>query len=176
MKTLVRDHMTKELVTVEASAPVTAVAAAMRDHDIGAVLVTEGGELAGIVTDRDLAVRVLADNRDPRDTTAGKVATRAPVTLTPEQPFEQAAEIMAEQAVRRLPVVDGNKPVGILSLGDVAILGANGADSAGAGSRDAARTLGEVSAAEGGSTRQAGREEGLPANRSTAGPAGDLPR
>ena len=133
----VRDIMTSQLVTVEPQTSVTAVARRMRDENIGAVLVTEGDELRGLVSDRDLVVRALAEGGDPERTTVAAACSDDLVTVGPDEELGLAVRLMREHSVRRLPVVDeGRHPVGIVSLGDLAI------------ERDPGSALGDISAAE----------------------------
>ncbi|MFC9636695.1 CBS domain-containing protein [Streptomyces mirabilis] len=131
----VRDVMTSDLVTVEPQASVSAVARAMRDEGVGAVLVTEDGHLRCLVSDRDLVVRAFAEGMDPDDTTVMQAASEDLVTVTPDDSLDRAVRLMREHAVRRLPVVEGDRPVGILALGDLAI------------ERDETSALGDISAA-----------------------------
>ncbi|GAB1336171.1 CBS domain-containing protein [Streptomyces sp. E-15] len=131
----VSDIMTSRLVTVEPQASVTAVARRMRDEDIGVVLVIEGEELRGLVSDRDLVVRALAEGGDPEQRTVASACSDDLVTVTPDEDLDHAVELMREHSVRRLPVVEGGHPVGIVSLGDMAI------------ERDAESALGDISAA-----------------------------
>jgi drug/metabolite transporter (DMT)-like permease/CBS domain-containing protein len=122
LPTTVQEVMTPDPVTIEASSPVGYAAKAMRDHDVGAVVVTNGDELRGIVTDRDIVVRALADGPDPMDVRVDEVATQRDLrTLQPQDPIDDAALAMREAAVRRLPVVEDGRVVGIVSLGDLAI-------------------------------------------------------
>ncbi|GCB43549.1 CBS domain-containing protein [Streptomyces sp. NL15-2K] len=131
----VSDIMTGAPVTVEPLTSVTAVARIMRDQDLGAVLVTDGDELRGLVTDRDLVVRSLADGGDPEQTTVVGACSDDLVTVTPEDDLDHAVELMREHAVRRIPVVEGGHPVGIVALGDLAM------------ERDPESALGDISAA-----------------------------
>jgi CBS domain-containing protein len=120
MAILVRHAMTEAPKTVGADASVQEVAQVMKSEDVGVVPVVEDGEPVGLITDRDLALRVLAEGEDPSRVRAGDVATRAPVAATPDMKLSEARELMEEHQVRRLPVVKGRQLVGILSLGDVA--------------------------------------------------------
>ncbi|MBW8798470.1 MAG: CBS domain-containing protein [Streptomyces sp.] len=131
----VRDIMTSDLVTVEPQASVAAVARVMRDEDVGAVLVTEEGHLRCLVSDRDLVVRAFAEGADPERTTVMQAASEDLVTITPDDTLDRAVRLMREHAVRRLPVVDGDQPVGIIAIGDLAI------------ERDEKSALGDISAA-----------------------------
>lgn len=97
-----------------------AIAAIMKNKDIGAVPVGENDRLVGMVTDRDLAVRGLADGKDVQNLTAADVMTKPIVYCRAEQPIEEAVRLMEARQIRRLPVIDQNKRmVGMLSLGDV---------------------------------------------------------
>lgn len=93
----------------------------MRDSDTSAIIVTEGGEVRGLITDHDIVVRVIAEGTDPSRVQAADVCSADVVTLSPGDSVERAIELMRGYAVRRLPVVEGGRPVGILSLGDLAI-------------------------------------------------------
>jgi CBS domain-containing protein len=122
MAQTVQEVMTHDPVTVEGSQSLVEVAGLMRDHDTGAIIVTgAGGKVSGIVTDRDIVVRAIADGRDPSATTAGDVQSANTVVLNPQDRLETAAETMRRHDVRRLPVVDGDRPIGVVSLGDLAI-------------------------------------------------------
>ncbi|TDD99940.1 CBS domain-containing protein [Jiangella asiatica] len=119
--TSVGDVMTREIIGVSPTAPVLEAARAMRDHHIGDVLVLDDGALRGVVTDRDLAVRVIAEGIDPETTLAAHVASADPVVITrPQASVAEAVQLMRERAVRRLPVVDDGRAVGVVSLGDLA--------------------------------------------------------
>jgi IMP dehydrogenase len=117
----IRDVMTESVVTAPSSAPVRDVAALMRERNVGSVvLVDDGGRAVAFVTDRDLAVSVLADGRDATDR-AGDHASAPVVTGTPEMDVEQAAELMVAHAIRRLPVLDGDRLTGIVTLDDLVV-------------------------------------------------------
>jgi CBS domain-containing protein len=116
----VRDAMTENPRTVDAGATVTEIAKEMSQADVGAILVTEADALSGIVTDRDIVVRAVAEGRDPDEVRAGDVCTSDPQTLSPDDELGDAVRSVKESNVRRLPVVEDGKPVGILSLGDLA--------------------------------------------------------
>jgi len=113
--------MTRDPRSVDPDAPVWAAAEQMRDADAGAVIVTDREQVVGILTDRDIAVRVVADRRDP-GTPVRQVCSNAAIkAVTPDTPVEQAVQTMRSAAVRRLPVVQDGRAVGIVSLGDLAI-------------------------------------------------------
>jgi CBS domain-containing protein len=113
--------MTADPRTIDTGATLVDAAREMRDGDVGALIVVDGGSVAGIVTDRDIVVRAIADGRDPGSTRVTDVATMSPVTLTVDQTVEDAIRVMREQDVRRIPVVQDGRPAGIVSLGDLAI-------------------------------------------------------
>jgi CBS domain-containing protein len=97
-------------------------ARAMRDAEIGDVIVVNSqNTLKGIVTDRDIAVRSVAENRDPSQTTLLNICSESLTVLSPSDGISDAVRVMREHALRRLPVVDGGTPVGIVSLGDLAV-------------------------------------------------------
>jgi CBS domain-containing protein len=118
---LVRHAMTESPTTASADMNAADAAALMKQFDVGVIPVTEGEKLIGLVTDRDLAVRVLAERQSPMDVRLGDILTRTPVSVSPDTHLSKARDLMAEHKVRRLPVVKGEKLVGIISLGDVAV-------------------------------------------------------
>ena len=132
----VRDVMTEDLVTMPASAPISDAAKRMRDADIGDVLVMNDGTLCGLVTDRDIVVRAVAEGADPQFTKLNEICTHEVTTVGPDDAVEDVIRIMREKAVRRVPVVEGRRPVGIVSIGDLAI------------ERDQESALADISAAE----------------------------
>jgi CBS domain-containing protein len=115
--------MSTDLCAVPTGSTLVEAARAMRDRDIGDVLVVDDdGFLAGIVTDRDIAVRAVAEGRDPSGVTVDEIYTDSVVvTTSPAEDLDAAADIMRRSAVRRLPVVDEGRVVGVVSLGDLAI-------------------------------------------------------
>lgn len=121
MARTVDEVMTPDPRTVRTDDTVHSAASEMRDADVGAVLVEDNGKLAGIVTDRDIVVRAVADGADPDDVKVEQVYTPNPVTLTPDRPIRDAVRFMREKNVRRVPVVQDGRPVGIVSLGDLAV-------------------------------------------------------
>jgi CBS domain-containing protein len=135
MAQTVRDVMTANPRIVDANDAILEAARAMRDDDVGALVVVANGQAEGILTDRDIVVRGVADERQPDETTVGEIATRNLVALNATDTVEQAAALMREHAVRRLPVVENGQTVGIVSLGDLAI------------ERDSQSALAEISAA-----------------------------
>ena len=121
MATTVRDIMTKDPVTLETTATARDAARRMRDDEIGDVLVVDGPTLRGIVTDRDLATRVMADDRDAGTVTLGDVATTGVDAVSPNDDARKVVDRMRRTAVKRVPVVEDNTPIGILSMGDLAM-------------------------------------------------------
>ncbi|MFU8816434.1 MAG: CBS domain-containing protein [Pseudomonadales bacterium] len=121
MATTVNDLMHTNVVKLDSTASVLDAARHMRDASIGDVLVMDDGKLRGIVTDRDLVVRCLATQGDPGATKLADVCSEDLVTLSPADDFQDAVQLMNDHAVRRLPVVDGNEVVGIISLGDLSV-------------------------------------------------------
>ncbi|MDP9441906.1 MAG: CBS domain-containing protein [Actinomycetota bacterium] len=116
----VAEVMTTHVVTVPADAPVAEAARLMRDHDIGPVLVMDGDQVRGIVTDRDITIRAVAEGRDVQSTPVSEVASEGVTTVSPDDTIDLAAETMRAEALRRVVVAEGGRPVGILSLGDLA--------------------------------------------------------
>ncbi|CAL9281786.1 CBS domain-containing protein [Streptomyces sp. R02] len=122
MTTRIRDVMSAHTTSVEPMTSVTQAARLMRERDVGDVLVAYDCDLFGVLTDRDIVLRGVAEGHDPEATTVGSLCTRPPlVTLDPDDTTDHAVELMREHAVRRLPVVEhGGCPVGVVSLGDLA--------------------------------------------------------
>jgi CBS domain-containing protein len=119
----IRDVMTSNPRTVSPQDTIQNAARIMRDEDTGAVPVVDNGRPVGIVTDRDIVVRAVADgqlNKPVRDIVSGDV-----VTASPDMSTKEAAQLMSEHQVRRLPVVEGDQLVGIVSLGDLAVKESN---------------------------------------------------
>jgi len=121
MAQTVSEVMTPQPIHVKESATLVDAARAMRDRDIGDLIVVRDGEILGMVTDRDLVIRGLAEGHDPKTMTVGEVCSTDVVTVAPNESVDKVMALMREKAVRRIPVVDEGKPVGILSLGDLAM-------------------------------------------------------
>ncbi|MEN3613362.1 CBS domain-containing protein [Plantactinospora sp. ZYX-F-223] len=118
----VRDVMTRGIVYLPAATTLDEAARAMRDADIGDVVVTDGPNLFGMVTDRDIVIRAVAEGRDARQTTIGSVASRDIVMIEQNSTAAEAAALMRDRAVRRILVCDNDRQlVGIVSLGDLAV-------------------------------------------------------
>ena len=119
MADTIRDLLKGDPVTVEASATVEEAAKLMGEKDVGDVLIVENDEVQGIVTDRDIVIRVLAKGNGP-DASVSEVATTDLETLEPDASIDDAIQKMEQANVRRLPVVEDGKPIGVISLGDLA--------------------------------------------------------
>jgi CBS domain-containing protein len=116
----VQDVMTSNPTSVEASSPVAEAARIMKQEHVGIVPIVEGDRLVGTVTDRDIAVRIVAEGKDPQSTNVGEIASTDPVTVDPQHDLDEALRLMASHQVRRLPVVEGGRLVGIVAQADVA--------------------------------------------------------
>jgi CBS domain-containing protein len=122
MAETIRDVMTPGPATCTIEDTAQDAARAMRDGDFGAVVVVDGdGAVRGILTDRDIVVRAVAEERDPASTKIGEVFTTEPTTLSPDQSLDEAVQALRDSNVRRLPVVEESKVVGIVSIGDLAV-------------------------------------------------------
>lgn len=116
----VADLMTRSLATCPADAEIWAAAALMRDRDTGDVVVVDHDTVRGIVTDRDIVVRALADGKGP-ETPLAEVLSGQVVAVAPDDRIEKVVDLMREHAVRRIPVVDGGRLAGVISIGDLAM-------------------------------------------------------
>jgi CBS domain-containing protein len=117
----IREVMTSNPCTIDADKPVAYAAKMMRDEDVGLAPIVEGQRLVGTLTDRDIAVRVVAEGRDPESTQVREVATTKVVTVAPQQDLDDALRLMAEHQVRRIPVVEEDgRLVGVVAQADVA--------------------------------------------------------
>jgi CBS domain-containing protein len=154
MSILVRHAMTETPQTIGPDMNAADAAGMMKSEDVGALPVVREGELLGIVTDRDLVIRVLAERQDPRTIKVGDIATKSPVTVTPDMRLAEAREVMEKHQVRRLPVMKGQELVGILSLGDVAW--------ADASTREVGEALRAVSESESTTTQNEDAARGTP--------------
>lgn len=135
MAKMIRDVMTSKPRTLDAKASLSEAASIMQKEDIGAVLVEEEGKVCGIVTDRDIVVRGIAEGKDTNSTSVKEICTEQLFALKPDDSVEDAIRLMRERAIRRVPVLEDGNAVGIVSLGDLAV------------ERDERSVLGQVSAA-----------------------------
>ena len=131
-----RDVMTENPVTVDKGATLQEAARLMREHDIGSVLVMDEHSLHGIVTDRDVVIRGVAEGRDPKTARVADVCSGDVQALSADAQIQDAVDLMIERALRRIPVLENDRPVGIVSLGDLAVAG------------DGEQVLDQISAAE----------------------------
>ncbi len=118
----IRDVMTSNPRGIETTTSVAEAARLMKTDDVGSLPILEGGRLTGMLTDRDIVLRVVAEGKDPQTATAGEVASRDLVTIDPQQDLDEALRMMARHQVRRLPVVEEDgRLVGIVAQADVAL-------------------------------------------------------
>jgi len=121
MAKTIRDLMTSNPCSIDADKPVAYAAKMMRDEDVGLAPIVEGQKLIGTLTDRDIAIRVVAEGKDPESTTVREVATTRLVTVDPDQDLDEALRLMAQNQVRRLPVVEEDgRLAGVVAQADVA--------------------------------------------------------
>lgn len=126
MSILVRHAMSVDLKTLGEDMSAADAAGMMANYDIGVVPVLGADdELLGLVTDRDIVVRVIAGRKDPRSVRLGDIATKSVVDVSPDMQLSEARDLMATHQIRRLPVRKAGRLVGILSLGDVALADAS---------------------------------------------------
>jgi len=137
--TTVRDVMTPDVIIVRPSHTIDRISRLLRDQGIGSVIVCDGIKLQGMVTDRDIVVKVIALGRDPAQTTAAELVEGTPVWIPVDADISEAQRLMAANQIRRLPVIQDKRLVGIVSLADLAR--ADDPERTG-------RTIGEISAPE----------------------------
>jgi CBS domain-containing protein len=117
----IRDVMTSDPCSIDVGKSVAYAAKMMRDEDVGLAPIVEGDKLIGMLTDRDIAIRIVAEGRNPDQVTVGEVASTQVVTIDPQQELDEALRIMAMHQVRRLPVVEEDgRLVGVVAQADVA--------------------------------------------------------
>jgi CBS domain-containing protein len=116
----IRDVMTPGPETIQADRPAAEAAKLMKQTDAGMIPVLDNGNLVGTVTDRDIAIRLVAEGKDPQSTMVREIATTDPVTVEPDRDLDEALQLMAKHQVRRLPVVEQGRLVGVLAQADVA--------------------------------------------------------
>ena len=117
----IQEVMTPNPKTYPATTSIADAARAMRDNNIGDVLVERGGAVCGIVTDRDIVVRAVAEDRSPSEVCLADICSGELTALAPTDSVDDAVQLMRENALRRLPICDDGKAVGIVSLGDLAV-------------------------------------------------------
>jgi CBS domain-containing protein len=117
----IRELMTANPCSIDADKSVSYAAKMMKDEDVGLAPIVEGDKLVGTVTDRDIAIRVVAEGKDPESTTVREIASTQLVTIDPQQSLDEALRLMAQHQVRRLPVVEEDgRLVGVVAQADVA--------------------------------------------------------
>jgi CBS domain-containing protein len=117
----VRDAMTENPRSIGASATVVEAARLMREQHIGSLPITDGEQLVGMITDRDITTRVVAEAADLETTSVGEVSSGDLISVEPDNELDEALNLMASHQVRRLPVVEGGKLVGIVAQADIAL-------------------------------------------------------
>jgi len=116
----IREVMTPAPETIQADRPATEAAQKMKEADAGMIPVMANGNLLGTVTDRDIALRIVAEGKDPQSTLVGEIASTDPITVAPDEDLDAALEKMAKHQVRRLPVVEDGRLIGVVAQADVA--------------------------------------------------------
>lgn len=109
----------RDVLSVDASVSVFEAVQQMVEANVGSLLVTDGGEIVGIVTERDYLRRVTLEGRTDRDTAVGEIMTSPLVVVTPETDIDESMAIMTDRRIRHLPVVEDGEVVGVISIGDV---------------------------------------------------------
>lgn len=117
----VRDVMTSEVITANADSTLQEIAIMMRAEDTGAIPVVEEDELLGLITDRDIVIRCVAEGRDPAEVVAEDILTEALEVVDTDTDVAEALELMGRHQIRRLPVVENGELVGMVSIGDLAV-------------------------------------------------------
>ncbi|MBV9790226.1 MAG: CBS domain-containing protein [Chloroflexi bacterium] len=117
----ISEIMTSNVQTVTPDTDLVTVAKYMKDLDVGVIPVVEGEQLVGLITDRDIVIRAVAMGKQAKEVQVREHMSPSPTTVSPNDNVNQAAEIMAREQIRRLPVVENGKLVGIVSIGDVAV-------------------------------------------------------
>ncbi|HVJ48721.1 CBS domain-containing protein [Desulfitobacterium sp.] len=117
----VRDLMSQNVKWVKPNQSLEEVAQILASSDIGSVPVCQGQQVIGMITDRDILIRAIAQGKDPKTTKANEVMTQEVRSVSPDTDIHQASDLMAENQIRRLPVVENNQLVGYLAIGDIAV-------------------------------------------------------
>lgn len=118
---LVKDIMSNNIVSLNSEDSVERAAQMMKQFDVGSIPVCNAEKLIGMVTDRDIVLRTVASSANGNNQKISEVMTSNPVTGTPDMDVHDAAKIMSEQQIRRLPIIQNNNLVGIVSLGDISV-------------------------------------------------------
>jgi len=166
----VREIMTIEVATASPDSTLEEVASMMKEEDAGAIPVLDNDQLVGIITDRDIVLRCIAEGKDPTETNVEDILTDNLFTIEPDADLDEAARLMAERQIRRLPVVEDGELLGVISLGDIAVKepdedtagdaleGVSQGVKRGQG-QSGQRTSKRTQSASGGRTPSAGREQ-----------------
>jgi CBS domain-containing protein len=117
----IKDVMTKSVASVNAEDTVERAAQLMQEYNVGSIPVCKGEKVIGIITDRDITLRCVAQGVNSKNLSVRDVMTSNPVTGSPTMDIHDAARIMSERQIRRLPIVDNNNLVGMVALGDLAV-------------------------------------------------------
>ena len=117
----VRDAMTENPRSIGASASVVEAARLMREQHVGSLPITDDEQLVGMITDRDITTRVVAEAADPQKTSVEEIYSRELISVEPDKDLEEALQLMASYQVRRLPVVENGRLVGIVAQADIAL-------------------------------------------------------
>ena len=117
----IKDIMSRDVASLNQDDSIERAACLMKEHDVGSIPVCNQNMVVGIVTDRDIALRSVAEDRDARNIKVREVMTTNPVTGNPEMDVHDAARIMGDMQIRRLPVVERNNLVGMVALGDISL-------------------------------------------------------
>lgn len=118
---LVKDIMSKDIASLNSNDTVEKAAQMMKQYDVGSIPICDNKKVVGIVTDRDIAVRCVAEHQDIQNQKVCEIMTSDPVVGNPEMNVHDAAKIMSEKQIRRLPIVENNSLIGIVALGDISL-------------------------------------------------------
>ena len=116
----VSEIMTENPVAIDPESTAEDAAKIMKEEDLGTVLVAEDGRLEGIVTDRQITIKVVATGKDPEETRVSEFMTKDPITVSPDTDIEEVSQIIGDNGIRRVPVVQSERLVGIISAADIA--------------------------------------------------------
>lgn len=117
----VKEIMCKNVASIQSDETVERAAQLMKQYDCGSIPVCCQGKIEGIVTDRDITLRCIAEGKDTKQQKVKDIMTSSPATGSPEMDIHDAARIMSEQQIRRLPIVENNSVIGIVALGDISV-------------------------------------------------------
>ena len=118
----VKEVMTKDLITLEPDASILDAAQLMKKFNVGTILITQNDKVTGILTDRDIVLRLIAENIDCQDAKLKDFMSQSPVSVSSNEDIKFVADMMAEHQIKRLPITENNKLVGIVTLGDLSMV------------------------------------------------------